>query len=209
MMTDTEIEKAVIEFRPLADWWASRIQWSEEDHEDLVQEGLFWLFKTLKGYQKSGKPINDLQGLASACLSCAIKWYYKRSDREMTFVEADDKTLKLLPPVEGDEYFGDVWTQEYLEAVGQNLGPEMRTVAGNLLAPGPEVIQAAMAEMVIKAEQHREGKRVVGHSTLRITNEHVRRVSNLTEGQWQKTLGTIRKFTKEYLVNHGELQHSL
>lgn len=195
-MTDSEIDKAVVDFRPLADWWASRIQWSEEDHEDLVQEGLYWLFRTLKGYQKSGRPIQDLSSLANSCLSPAMKWYYKKKDREDREVARLDN---LQVPIEGEnEYFSEIFTKEYIAEVGRVLGETARVIVENLLTPSAAVIQVAMCEMSAKAERCKNGERVVGHSTLRVTKEHIRKVSNITEGQWQSEWSKIRKFTAKY-----------
>lgn len=217
-MTDEQIEQAVLEFRPLADWWANRIQWSEEDHEDLVQEGLFHLFKTLKGYQRSGRPIRDLKGLASACLAGEMKWYYRKEEPDKQCLHCDKiakhckcKEPEFAPiirvpaenaqvPVEGvEEFLDDLITAEFVDQVGKALGPVAQMIVKNLVVPGPEVIQLAMEEMCRKAERRQGGERVVGHSTLRITKDHVRRVSKLSEGQWQKELSNIQQFTESHL----------
>lgn len=240
-MTDQEIDQAVSNFRPLADWWAGRIQWSEEDHEDLVQEGLYWLLRTLQGYQKSGKPIRDLSSVANACLSSAMKWsyrtnyvntpdvYHQRAEGKIHKVPFqkpkntgterdldDDPEENFIQMVEADkipqiavdgaaEYFGEIWTQEYIAEVGRVLGEVAQKIVRNLLVPGSEVIAVAMEEMAMKAERMRTGERganggnLTGHSTLRITNEQIRKVTHLTEGQWQKELGGIKKFTRQWL----------
>lgn len=195
-MTDVEIEQAVTGFRDLADWWANRIQWSEEDHEDLVQEGLFSLFKTLKGYQKSGKPIENLSGLANTVLSSTMKWYYKPADRETTKVPIE---VAPIPVLGVEEYFSEIMVKEYINEVGRVLGPAARTIVENLISPTPVVIDIATREMQSKAERKAKGERVVGHSTLRVTKEHIRKAANLTEGQWLKEILGIQTFTRTYL----------
>lgn len=220
MLTDVEIDKALLEFRPLADWWANKVQWKEEDHNDLVQEGLLELLKTLRGYQRSGKEIRDLKGLASTVLSAAMRWSYKPVDRFVTTVSLEKaeiaskiqkafrttSSVGLIPPgllqvqVDGvDEYIGAIWLQEYIAEVGRVMGRTAELVVQNLLFPSEEIVEMAIAEMEKKVERKKAGERVVGHSTLRITKEHIRVFTKLTEAQWQIQLEAIRRFTRQYL----------
>lgn len=204
-----DLDSIVLTFRPLADWWANRIQWKEEDHEDLVQEGMLSFIQTINGYKKSGKLIEDLAGLAGTCFSAAMKWWYKPGDRsglpgargkglateQITTVSAFDVQVPDRGP---QEQYEQLFVDEYLDEVERVLGPIAREVAANLIDPGPEVIALAVQEMEQKAARRAAGERVVGHSSLRTTQEHVRRNSNLSEAQWEKTVTGIRKLTKEH-----------
>lgn len=198
---EVDVESAVVKFIPLADWYANRIQWREEDHEDLVQEGLLELTKTLRGYNKSGREIRDLGALAGACFNAAMQWWYKKSDRTLNFVGFDGLTI----PVDNMEYhFSQIWVDQYLEELERVHGAIARNIVQQLIAPDERVAGHALAAMEKKKEQHAEGKRVVGYASPRIQKQHIREAVQMDTKEWDRTLANIKVFTKEYLCRSRE-----
>lgn len=198
---ELNVEVAVVEFRPLADWWANKIQWCEDDHEDLVQEGLLELVKTIRGYQKSGKEIQDLKAIASVCFSAAMKWWYKKSDRELQFVPLEGLRL----PVDNiDVYISKIFVDTYLKELESVHGIVARTVVENLLSPGPEVAEVAIKSMEAKKEKKASGQRVVGYASPRVHRNHIREALCLDSKEWDVLLMKIKHFTQEFLCRSPE-----
>ncbi len=191
-------------FLPLADWWADKIQWTEEDHNDLVQEGMLELIKTLRGYQRSGREIRNLQWLASTCFSGAMKWWYKDIDREQMKVEGVMTPLRhttldgICLPVEGEaEYLGEIWLREYIEEAYRVLGHQAGDVVAQLLLPSMEAAQIAVFSEMEAEVRKAKGERVLGWK--RIHKRHIRHACGLTETQWDQLLRRIKVFTLEFL----------
>ena len=195
---EVNIDLAVVQFRPLADWWANRIQWCEDDHEDLVQEGMLELIKTLRGYNKSGRPIQDVKAIASVCFSAAMKWWYKKSDRNMEFTGIDHLRL----PIDNVEvYFSQIYVDQYLSELERIHGRIAREIIENLIDPGDAVGRIALGRMKQKQAMRQEGgKRVIGYSSVgKIQKQHVRELVRLESNEFDRIMLEIKNFTKEFM----------
>lgn len=198
---DLDIDRIVVEMRPLADWWGARIQWCEDDHEDLVQEGLLELIKTLRSYQKSARPIQDVKAIASVCFSAAMKWWYKKSDRKLEFTSIHELTI----PVDNMEvYFSEIYVDRFLKELDAVHGPVARVIVQNLLNPDESVGAVVLREMKRKKSMKDAGSRVIGHATARPQKQHIREALGLDTTEWDKTMASIKTFTREYLCREHE-----
>ncbi len=197
---EVNVEHAVVQFRALADWWANRIQWCEDDHEDLVQEGMLCLVTTLRGYNKSGKEIRDVKAIASVCFSAAMQWWYKKSDRVLHFVGFEG----LRIPVDNMEmHFSQIWVDEYLGELEKVHGPKAREIVESLILPDERVAEVALRVMEDKKAQKAEGKRVVGYASPRIQKGHVREAVGLDTKEWDRTMALTKSFTAGFLQREG------
>lgn len=199
--SEAEIERLVVSYIPLADWWSNKIQWCEDDHKDLVQEGLLNLVTTLRGYNKSGKEVRDIKGLAGSCFSASMKWWYKKSDRTLNFIPLEDSRIKID---RSDVYLSEIFIDGYLAALEQRHGVTARKIVEQLLEPGEDVAALALAEMSRKKEQKAAGDRVIGYGSPRIHRNHVREAVGLDTKIFDRTMTNIKVFTTEYMCRNQE-----
>jgi DNA-directed RNA polymerase specialized sigma24 family protein len=196
-----DVDEVVRTYFPLADWWANRIQWCEDDHQDLVQEGMLSLVSTLRGYNKSGKEIRDLAALAGTCFSAAMKWWYKKSDRTLSFTGLESVKASVDTR---DTYLSSVYVDEFLSELEKVQGPIARKVVEQLIQPSEELGQVALASMEKKRQLKASGERVIGYGSPRVHQHHIRDSLGLDAKQWDRTLSDIKSFTKEYTCREAE-----
>lgn len=207
---EIDVDLAVVQFRPLADWWANRIQWTEDDHEDLVQEGMLELVKTLRGYQRSQRPIQDIKSLASVCFSAAMKWWYRKSyvkesekgegDRCIEFVGIDQ--LKI--PVDNMEvYFSQIYVDQYLSELERVCGSTAKEIVLNMIDPGEAIGAIALRRMERKkAEKSAGNKRVIGYGSVgRVQKQDLREIVGLDTKTFDVLMLDIKKFTQRFLCH--------
>lgn len=194
--SDFDLDVAVAQFRPLADWWSNKIQWCEDDHEDLVQEGMLSLITTIKGYQKSGKQIQDLKSLASICFSAAMKWWYKKSDRTLNYTGLEHISI----PVDNIEmHFSQIFVDEYLAELERVHGAIARQIVENLLDPSEAVTKLALETMEEKKILKAAGAKVIGYASPRVQKQHIRQVVGLDVPGWDRLMADIRDFTTAFV----------
>ena len=183
-----------VHLRPVADYYANAIQWREEDHEDLVQEGYYWLIKTEEGYHNTGKELRNISELAHTVFPAAMKWYYKPIDRFVLQVEVEPEKLAVRGEL---HYIQRIWVGEFIDEVERLYGDQARTVVENLLEPGDDVWRLAEEEMQDKRRRKANGEKVVGYLRPRITRNQVRKVCQMTEGQWETLQLKLRSLLKQ------------
>jgi hypothetical protein len=193
---EIDVDATVTSFVPLADWWANKIQWCEDDHCDLVQEGLLALVQTLRGYNKSGREIRDLAAIASVCFRGAMQWYYKKSDRTFNFVGFEDVKEKFD---DSDAQLGKLFVERFLVDLESAHGVLARRVVEHLLEPGEEIAAIATASMKAKQVARANGERVIGYGAPRFHRHYVQAVVGLDASEWERTMTSIKQFTRGYM----------
>lgn len=188
------------ELYPLAHILARRIEWSPDDHDDVVQYGMLGLLDTLRRPSYDPHRIETPEAYATDILRRWMKWYYTRMDRTVSYVEFEPW---MVPIRNRSEAFELNYLQEYFAEVERVLGPTARQMAEELVDPSPRVIAIATEEMERKARRFAAGEKVRGHSTLVIKHEHIRKATNLTEVQWPVELTRLRQFTAGFLAREA------
>jgi len=185
-------------FLPLAHKLANAIQWTPEDHDDLVQEGLLELTKQFATYQARGVEIRNPMGVAAQIMARWMKWWYKPADRQdrVVVLEASDPVFQSRVTQALDERF----LTEYLREVERMVGPVEAKMAQALLWGTPESIATALATHMDKQSRHERGEKVKGVHTFVHTHEHIRSSLNLGEWEWERRLKSLRLFTRSYLA---------
>lgn len=194
-----EEDQIVRDFRRLADFHANRIQWSEDDHEDLVQEGMLELIKTIRSYRKSGRPILDAKALASICFSSAMKWWYKKSDRTLAFAPLE--TANTIKVENGEHYFATIFVDQYLAELERLHGAIAREIVENLISPGPKVGDAALAAMASKQARKDTGESVIGYAAPPLPRKHlVREALGLHTVEFDRLMATIKQYSAHFVT---------
>jgi hypothetical protein len=185
-----------VDFLPLAHKLAYSIQWSEEDHDDLVQEGLLELTKQFAVYQAKGTILRNPLAMAAQIMSCWMKDYYKLSDRTNQTVLRDPQTFDVEVRPSDHERF----LTEFLVEVERMVGPLEAEMAEALLWGTPESAAKALEEHHDKQRRHAEGESVRGVHTVVHKHEHIRLALELGEWEWEKRLKRLRLFTRSFLA---------
>lgn len=187
-------EEHLAEYVPMAHALARKIEWSADDHEDLVQEGLVALLKSMRQYAKSGKPVDNPTGLASYVMQGWMKWFYTAKDRSSVYCELQEDHIVGPPEADSAAFIAD-----FLQALHTAHGAIARAVAEAMLSPGPDVAAVSLREATGKAARAAQGELVRGYQQVRVTQAHIREALQLEETQWYAVLRLVRGFTRNYL----------
>lgn len=189
-------------YLPLAHKLAYQIQWQEEDHEDLVQEGMAELCKWFAIYQSRGTELRNPKAVAGQIMARWMKWWYKPKDRGGWELTADPITMQVEG---GEDHFEERYFREFFRAARDMVGEVEAAIAEQLLFPGAEVYFHARVEQEGKRRRKERGEAVRGADTLVIKHEHIRKALDLGEYEWERRLLSLRRFTREFL---GKSRHT-
>lgn len=187
-------EECLEKYLPMAHSIARSIEWSTDDHDDLVQEGLLALLKSMREYAARQVPVRNPEGLASWVMVGWMKYWYKPLERKVYFTEWRDEYSGWC---EDDEV---VYIKEFYDALEHKYGVRALAVAKALVSPDAEVGAVVLEVMATKAALAAAGYSVKGHRSPRLSHEVVRRSLGMEEPEWYKTLEQVRTFTRSYLT---------
>jgi RNA polymerase sigma factor (sigma-70 family) len=191
-------EETIAGYMPFAHSIANRIQWNPADHDDLVQEGLIALLKSMREYKQPGKPaVTKPLALACMVMEREMKWWYKPKDRETTTEEIQE--YHLVEETE-DEIFAAAYFREYFDEIERLFGRKTREIAEQLVDPHGLVIDIAMTDMTARAGEAQGGTLKRGYKTLIVKHEHIRKAYQLGENEWYRTLNHLRHFTHRFVT---------
>ncbi len=188
---------AVLTYLPLAHKLAYQIQWSDDDHMDLVQEGLMALLTGFREHRARGVIPKDMLSWAGYVMNGWMKWWYSKKDRSKVELQILDHAQAQVTG--WDEFERDIYYRAYYEALEKTLGAEALDVARNLITPGHRVLDLAHAEMKEKIRRKAAGEKVRGYATLRIKHEHIRHALGFDEDTWFRVLDQLRIFTRQWM----------
>lgn len=188
------------EFYTLAHSLARRVAHNEADVDDLTQEAIFSLLRSLK---RRGVAPNKQFAFARTVMLRAMQTYYaggwrSTGTRQCTY---DEHPLDKIPEQQisvdpSEQLDTELVVQQYLNDLQQACGPLAHRVAYNLIAPrDPAYCQHLITH-------HKRKRRT--QKKVRVTNKRLREALELSRGRWRRTLREIREFTRCWLQEHAE-----
>lgn len=218
-------DRLTSQYLRLAHKCACQIQLSEADHDDLVQEAFLALYKAVRAYIKQGKTISNEPAFVATVFRRAM--YTAAGYGLPDFVDIETAGVTMSGHA---EYFEQVFNTEYLAELERMVGGLAKTIAAELIAPGPAAIKVAWSELRVQQqlfclkdgqtisntdEQAAAGllvwksarKRRSGLPQFKdkvvVTASHVRQALGISAEVWANEMARIAEFTTGWLALHA------